>query len=71
MGRPLEYETLQELKNLNHKFGIHLSGEGGEYETMVVDGPIFKKRLVIEKAETLWRGDSGFYIVKKAKLVKK
>ena len=71
LGRPLEYETLQELKNLHHKFGVHLSGEGGEYETMVLDGPIFKKRLVVVKGEVLWRGDSGFYIVKKAKLEKK
>ena len=71
LGKPLSSETLEELKQLHHKFGVHLSGEGGEYETLVTDGPIFKKRLVIEKAETLWRGDSGFYIVKKAKLVTK
>ncbi len=71
LGKPLTTETLEELKLLHHKFGIHLSGEGGEYETLVVDGPIFKKKLVIENAETVWRGDSGFYLVKKAKLAVK
>ncbi len=71
LGKPLSSETLEELKQLHHKFGLHLSGEGGEYETLVVDGPIFKKKLVIEDAETIWRGDAGFYIVKKAKLGKK
>ncbi|MBI4095971.1 MAG: TIGR00289 family protein [DPANN group archaeon] len=71
LGRPFDSAALQELKELNQKFKIHISGEGGEYETLVVDGPIFKKKLVIEEAETLWRGDSGVYVVKKAKLVAK
>lgn len=71
LGKKFDEAALQELKDLHHKFGLHLSGEGGEYETLVIDGPIFKKKIKIEKAETLWRGDSGFYIIKKAMLVKK
>ncbi len=39
VGRRIDEVTLQELKKLN----IHTSGEGGEYETLVVDGPEFKK----------------------------
>ncbi|MBI2040504.1 MAG: TIGR00289 family protein [DPANN group archaeon] len=71
LGRPFDSAALRELKELHQKFKIHLSGEGGEYETLVIDGPIFKKKLVIEEAENVWRGDSGVYIVKKAKLVTK
>jgi len=71
LGRKYDAQAIEELKLLHQKFGLHLSGEGGEYETIVVDGPIFKKKIIIENAETQWRGDSGFYIVKKAKLGKK
>ena len=71
LGRPFDSAALQELKELNQKFKIHISGEGGEYETLVTDGPIFKKKLIIEEAERVWRGDSGVYVVKKAKLVAK
>lgn len=35
-----------ELKKLNSMFGLHLCGEGGEYETLVVDSPLFVKRLI-------------------------
>ncbi len=71
LGRKFDSVALQELKELHQKFKVHISGEGGEYETLVVDGPIFKKKIVVENAENLWRGDSGFYLIKKAKLVVK
>ncbi len=71
LGRQFDSAALEELKALHQKFKIHISGEGGEYETLVTDGPIFKKKLVVEKGEIIWRGDSGVYVVKKLKLVRK
>ncbi len=71
LGRKLDLQAIQELKQLHHKFGVHISGEGGEFKTIVTDGPIFKKRLEIKAAEKVWSGDSGVYIVKKARLVNK
>ena len=35
-----------ELIKMNSMFGLHLCGEGGEYETLVFDSPLFVKRLV-------------------------
>lgn len=35
------------LQKLNDMYELHLCGEGGEYETLVLDGPFFKKKLVI------------------------
>ncbi len=32
----------------------HICGEGGEYETLSLDGPIFKKRLVLDETETVY-----------------
>ncbi len=51
--------------------GKTIGGEGGEYETLVLDGPMFNKKIVIQKSEKIWKGDSGLFLVKKAKLASK
>ena len=35
---------------LEHKARPHPAGEGGEYETLVLDAPCYRRRLVVEKA---------------------
>jgi len=44
LGRLLNRETLQELE----KSGVDICGEGGEFHTFVVDGPIFSKEVTIK-----------------------
>ncbi|CAJ0578158.1 unnamed protein product, partial [Mesorhabditis spiculigera] len=44
-------QMLPELKKLHDRFGVHVCGEGGEYETFVVDCPLFKKRIDIGTKE--------------------
>jgi diphthamide synthase (EF-2-diphthine--ammonia ligase) len=46
-------------------------GEGGEYETLVLDAPFFKRRIRIIEAEKVWKGQSGYYLVSKAELESK
>lgn len=36
-------DVFSHLKAMNKKYGINVCGEGGEYETIVLDAPIFKK----------------------------
>ena len=36
---------------LHEKYGLDVCGEGGEYESLVVDCPLFKRRLVIHNWE--------------------
>ncbi|KAF5115793.1 hypothetical protein DV495_000005 [Geotrichum candidum] len=38
-------EIRAELVKMNRMFGLHLCGEGGEYETLVVDSPLFTRKL--------------------------
>jgi len=71
LGRTLDEQALSELKELKTKIGININGEGGEYETMVLDGPLFKSRIEIQEAEKVWLNDHGIYRIKKARLVKK
>lgn len=71
LGRILDEKCIIDLIELNKKYGINISFEGGEAETFVLDGPIFKKRISIIEAEKIWKKYYGFYIIKKAKLINK
>jgi diphthine-ammonia ligase len=71
LGREINTETLEKLVELNEKYQISLVGEGGEYESLVLDAPIFKKRIEIIKAETNYANNSGVFVIKEAKLVNK
>ncbi|MEM0008131.1 MAG: TIGR00289 family protein [Candidatus Bathyarchaeia archaeon] len=68
LGRKLDAEAFNALVELNKHFGVSLVGEGGEYETLVLDAPFFKKRLKIVEAEKVWRRQGGYLLVKKAML---
>ncbi len=69
LGEPLTPERITELRNLNDRFGVDMCGEGGEYESLVVDAPWFTRRIEIHEAERTWDGVSGRYNIKKAQLV--
>ncbi|GAB3021121.1 diphthine--ammonia ligase [Natronobiforma cellulositropha] len=67
LGRTLDAEALDELEALNERYGVHLLGEGGEFETLVVDGPHMDRRLALEY-ETEWDGTRGRIRVSEASL---
>jgi len=71
LGRVLDEEAAEELRNLNERFGVNVCGEGGEMETLVLDAPWFSKRLSIERAKPVWDGVRGSYLVEEAKLLPK
>ncbi|XP_065833512.1 uncharacterized protein [Oscarella lobularis] len=45
---------------MNDSFGFHVCGEGGEYETLVVDCPLYEKRFVIDESEIVMHSDDAF-----------
>ncbi|PVX23943.1 MAG: TIGR00289 family protein [Candidatus Bathyarchaeum sp.] len=71
LGKEITPETLEKLVELNKKFQISLVGEGGEYESLVLDAPIFKKRIEILKAKTNYENNSGVFTIKQVRLVNK
>ncbi len=71
LGRKIDQKTISDLVELNKKYQISLVGEGGEYETLVLDAPFFKKRIQLVQTEKVWENHSGYLIVEKAKLVGK
>ncbi len=68
LGKKIDSDAINELEELGRQYSISLVGEGGEYETLVLDGPIFKKRMNIIDAEIAWKHESGCYLIKKAML---
>ena len=62
LGRELNRECIESLKRLHERFGIDVCGENGEYHTMVLDGPIFKRSIRIEEF-TPERRDSVFFLI--------
>jgi len=71
LGRKLDEKALEELVRLREKYGVNPSGEGGEYESLALDAPFFKSRIEVLEAEKIWRGTSGHYLIKRARLVGK
>ncbi len=58
LGRTIDRKFLTYLEGLDK--GITICGEAGEYHTLVVDGPLFKKRLEITQSEKVTKGEHHF-----------
>ncbi|UPV73035.1 diphthine--ammonia ligase [Halorussus limi] len=58
LGRTLDGEAIAELEDLNESHGVHILGEGGEFETLVTDGPHMERPIELEY-ETEWDGTRG------------
>jgi ABC transporter with metal-binding/Fe-S-binding domain ATP-binding protein len=73
LGRKIDGDALRELAALQKKFGINPSGEGGEYESFVINAPFFKKKIELGEMEKIWDEDtsSGYIICRNAKLISK
>jgi diphthine-ammonia ligase len=71
LGVSLDREVLYRLKLLSQKYSFSISFEGGEAETLVVDCPIFYKRLQINKAKIHWDGQRGMLEIMEVALVEK
>ncbi len=71
LGKILDEDVVELLRNLSERYGVNPLGEGGEFETLVIDAPFFKKRLEVLEYEVDWNGYSGFLKIKDARLVKK
>ncbi len=72
LGKTIDIKALENLKELHRKYRFHLAFEGGEAETFVLDGPIFKRKIKIVSAEKIMEDENtGRYLIKKVELVKK
>ncbi len=72
LGKKITHRDVDELVRLNNAFGLNIAGEGGEFESLVLDCPMFKKRIVIkEKIIISESEDVARLLIKKAELAEK
>ncbi|HUS76833.1 MAG TPA: diphthine--ammonia ligase [Methanothrix sp.] len=71
LGAQLTEERIQMLERLQQKYKINPSGEGGELESFVLDGPFFQKRIEILKASQSYANYRGQFILEKMRLAEK
>ena len=71
LGKTIDEQTIDALVSLNEKYRINIAGEGGEFETLVLDGPVFHKKLLIDESLKEWNRDNGIFQVKSAHLEKR
>ena len=69
LGKVIGEKEIAELEKLNAKVGFNVAGEGGEFESLVLDGPNFEKKLVVEESEKEMQNDfTGSLKIKKIAL---
>jgi len=71
LGKQLDTKMIARLVELQEKYGISPSGEGGEIETTVLDAPMFRQKIQITDSAVEWKGNSGVYVIKQAGLAPK
>ncbi len=63
LGRVITQKEVEMLLKLKVKYGININGEGGEYESLVLDCPLFTKELVLDKVEIVEEQKNTAYLV--------
>jgi len=67
LGRRLDTDALGALEQLEADYGVHPLGEGGEFETLVTDGPHMDRAIELEYS-TAWDGSRGSLDIEDARL---
>ncbi|HJO15061.1 MAG TPA: diphthine--ammonia ligase [Candidatus Pacearchaeota archaeon] len=62
LGRKIDVKFINEIKKLQEKYKINVAGEGGEFESFVLNCSLFKKKLIIKDkkikgSKNSWRMD--------------
>ena len=60
LGREIDKQFIQEIMKLQEKYKIHPAGEGGEYESFVLNCPLFKKPLKIKSYKDFKEGENSW-----------
>lgn len=50
LGRKIDKKFVRDVKQLHKKYEIHPAGEGGEFETFVLNCPLFERPLKVTEA---------------------
>ena len=62
LGKVIDERNINELIQRSRKFGFHVGGEGGYYDTLVLEAPILNKALRMKHAVKYMEGQNVGYI---------
>jgi diphthine-ammonia ligase len=71
LGAELTEKLVSRLADLQRRYQINPSGEGGELETFVLDGPNFRKRIEVLGATRSYENYRGHFVIGKMRLVER
>lgn len=73
LGRIIDDKCIDDLIKLKEKYRINIAFEGGEAETIVIDCPLYSRKLVITKSRKEWdeKTKSGRFVIEDAILADK
>jgi diphthine-ammonia ligase len=71
LGAELTEDLVVRLAELQRRYKINPSGEGGELETFVANGPIFQKRIEILRSSQRYADYRGLFVIEEMRLVER
>src|SRR3989338_9378402 len=60
LGRRIDKKFIEDMKILNQKYKINPAGEGGEFESFVLDCPLFKRELKAKSWKDFSTGENSW-----------
>ena len=58
LGRKIDRKFINDIKKISSKNGINVAGEGGEFESFVINCPLFRKKLKASEGKVDGNGNS-------------
>jgi len=69
LGKTITPVTIRNLRSLSKKFGFNLDFEGGEAETLVLNCPLYKKKIITRASLSQWDGIRGIFEISDVELI--
>ena len=63
LGKVLSISDIHDIIRLSRRYGFNPAFEGGEAETLVVDAPLFKRRIEIRKSRVIREGPYSYRLL--------
>ena len=72
LGKKITKESFSQLKKDSVKYGFHIGFEGGYADTLVLDCPLFSKKLIVEDMSIIYEDDfCGHVVINKYRMESK
>lgn len=71
LGKTVNRKNYNELKKNSLRYHFNITFEGGEAETLVLDCPVYKNKIVVKKYKKKWDGVRGTFEILDVDLVQK